>query len=64
LQARLEPTRIEPLTGLHSIGSFLAFPTNIRLEWKRKAVVNTLAYYDMDKFTALEKFKFRPPVTF
>jgi hypothetical protein len=27
----LEPTRVEPLTGLHTNSRFLAFPENIRL---------------------------------
>jgi hypothetical protein len=34
LQGRLECTRVEPLTGLHSSGKFLALSANIRLWWK------------------------------
>jgi hypothetical protein len=31
LQARLEPTKVEPLTRLHSNGKLLALPTNIKI---------------------------------
>jgi hypothetical protein len=34
LQARLESTRMRPLTGNRSEGRLLALPTNIRLGWK------------------------------
>ncbi len=30
--------------GFHSRGRLLALPMNIRLEWKRLTVTNTLAY--------------------
>ncbi len=46
LQVRLEPIRVEPITGLHSNGRLLAFPSNLRLGWKGMAVANTVAYYN------------------
>jgi hypothetical protein len=45
LQARLELSRVEPLTGLHCNGRLLALPANIKLGWKLMAVANTPAYY-------------------
>ncbi len=42
----MEPTRVEPLTGLYSIARLLALPTNIRLGYKQMKVANTLAYFD------------------
>ncbi len=42
------------LMGLYSNGRFLAFPANIRLEWKWMAVTNTLAYYDTATITAVK----------
>jgi hypothetical protein len=30
----LEPTRVEPLMGVHSNGMFLALLANVRLGWK------------------------------
>jgi hypothetical protein len=39
LLVRLEPTKVEPLLGLHSDGRLLALATNIRV-----SVTNTLAY--------------------
>jgi hypothetical protein len=36
--------------------SSLGLPANIRLEWKSMEVVNTLAYYDMEKITAVKSF--------
>jgi hypothetical protein len=40
----LELIRVEPLTGLHTNGRFLALPTNIRHGWKYLIVINALAY--------------------
>ncbi len=34
IQARLEPTRVEPLKRLHSNCGDLAMPANVRLGWK------------------------------
>jgi hypothetical protein len=41
LQARLEPTQVERLTGNPFEGSLLAYLTNVSLRW------NALAYYEM-----------------
>ncbi len=54
LQARLEPTRMELLTGLQAHSKLLALPKNIRLEWKWMKVANTLAYYDMAAIDAVK----------
>jgi hypothetical protein len=35
------------INGLHSNGSLLALAPHIRLGWKRMAVADTLAYYDI-----------------
>ncbi len=43
--SRQEPTRLGPLTGLHSRGRLLALPKNIRQGWKELTVTNTLACY-------------------
>jgi hypothetical protein len=40
--------------GLHSNGSLLALPANIRLGWKRMAVVSTQAYFDTATITAVK----------
>jgi hypothetical protein len=39
-------------TEFHFNGRSLVLPSNFRLGWKRMAVSNTLAYYDMATFTA------------
>jgi hypothetical protein len=56
LWARLEPTRVEPLIGLHSNGRLLALPRNITLGYKKMKVANTLAYCDRATITALKIF--------
>jgi hypothetical protein len=50
----LEPTRVEPLAGLHSNGRLIALPTNIRLGWKKMEKANTLAYYDTAIITVIK----------
>jgi len=45
-------------------GRPLVSPSNIRLGWKRMAVANTLAYYDMATFTALKSFIVQAPGNF
>ncbi len=50
-----------PLMILHSNVWLLAVPTNIRLGWKRMAVVNTLAYYDMVTITVVKCFIVQGP---
>ncbi len=57
LQARLEPTVVEPLVRLQSNGRLLSLPTNIRLRCKYLAVENTLGYYD----TAIVSFIVQTP---
>jgi hypothetical protein len=52
----LEPTKVELLTWLHSIGWLLGLSTNIRLRWKWKAVANTLDYHNTVIITALKSF--------
>ncbi len=47
--------------GLHSNGRLLALPTNNVLGWKRMAVTNTLAYYDMATIKAVKSFIVRAP---
>jgi len=42
LRAMLEPTRIEPITGLHFKGKNLSQPSNIRLGRRCMIVINTL----------------------
>jgi hypothetical protein len=39
-----EPTQVEPLVELHSMGWLLALPTSIRLGWKCVAMTKTLSY--------------------
>jgi hypothetical protein len=48
--SRQEPTRLRPLTELHSRGRLLALPKNIRHGWKELTVTNTLAYYKYGKY--------------
>ncbi len=57
MQARLEPTKVEPLTGLHSNGRLVtALTTNISPEWKKTEVAKTLAYYDTATIAAVKSF--------
>ncbi len=42
--------------GPHSNGRLPALPANIRLEWRRVAVANTLAYYEMAAITTVKSF--------
>jgi hypothetical protein len=58
LRAKLEPIRVEPLTGLHYNVWFLAVLTNSRLEWKGMAVANTLAYYNAATITGVKVLLF------
>ena len=46
MQARLEPTKVEPITRLHSNGRLTALSINIRLGWKGMAMANIIVYYD------------------
>ncbi len=57
LWAKVEPTRVEAHTGLHSNGGLLALSTYFRLGCKCLAVTNTLAYYDTEAITAVKSFK-------
>jgi hypothetical protein len=63
LQARLEPTRAEPLSGPTSKGRLLALPRNIRLVDNEETVHNTIAYYDTQLIVGLKlcwrKIKFQ-----
>ncbi len=59
--ARLEPTIVELLMGLHSNGRLLPLPANIRLGWKSMANSNTLAYYDRATITDVKSFIVQPP---
>ncbi len=43
LHARLEPPRVEPLTGLDSNGRLLALPENFKQRWKVRVVASILA---------------------
>ncbi len=52
LQARLGPTRVEPLSGLLSNSSLLALPVNVRLGWTWMAVANT--YHNMAAITVVK----------
>ncbi len=45
---------MDPLMRLHSKGRILALPKNIRLDWKRLTVTNTLAYFDTESNTAFK----------
>jgi hypothetical protein len=47
---------VEPLMGIHSKGSLLAFPENIRQVLKWPIVSNTLAYRDTESITSAESF--------
>jgi hypothetical protein len=47
---------MKPLMVLHSKGRLLAFPTNIRLEQKWRAVTNALAYNNSVLITAVKSF--------
>ncbi len=42
--------------GLHSNGRLIALPTNNGLGWKRMAVTNTLAYYNMATVKYVKSF--------
>ncbi len=46
---------------IHSKGSLLALPENIRLELKWLIVANTLAYYDAAEITAVKSFVVQAP---
>jgi hypothetical protein len=39
-----EPTHLEHLSDASFLGKLLAFPANVRLDWKVIASTNTLAY--------------------
>ncbi len=54
---RLEPTRVEPLTGHHPKGRYLALPANIWLGLKPLPVTKTIAYNGTEINTALKGFK-------
>jgi hypothetical protein len=56
LRARLEDTRVEPLTGLHLNGRLLVLPTNIRLGWKGMEVANAPVYYNAAAINAVKSF--------
>jgi hypothetical protein len=57
---RLEPIRVEPLTGIHPNGRLLALHANIRLWWKKMALANALAYNDLTTFTAVKFLRAGP----
>ncbi len=45
LQARLEPTRVKPLMGLHFDSRLLFFRAHMTLGYKSMDVANTPTYY-------------------
>jgi hypothetical protein len=47
--------------GLHCSGRLLPLPTNIRLKFKRMALTNTLAYYEMATITSVKSFMVQAP---
>ncbi len=60
LQARLELTRVEPLTRHNSNeGGLKDLPPNIRLGWRRLILENTLAYYNTAKFSTVKGLYYR-----
>ena len=61
LQARLELTRVEPLTWFDSDGLRQDLPWNISVGWKWLTLENTLAYYDTAKITAVKSFIVQAP---
>jgi hypothetical protein len=54
--ARLDLTRVEPLTGLHSNGRLLALPANVRIRWKLIAASNNIAYNNTATITVKKHF--------
>jgi hypothetical protein len=47
---------VKPLTILRSKGRLLALDANVRLEWKKLTVANTLAYYYKESITTVKFF--------
>ncbi len=56
MQARLEPTKIEPIAGLQSTGRLPALLAKNRLGWKRLAVTNAQAYITLVLNAAVKGF--------
>jgi hypothetical protein len=54
--ARLELTRLEPLTGVNSNVWLSDLPQNIRLGCEQLTLILPLAYYDTAKITAVNSF--------
>ena len=46
---------------LRSNGRLLSLPANIKLEWKRLTVTNTLAYYDTELIMTVKMFTLQGP---
>jgi len=63
LQARLEATKVEFLTGHNPNGWLLALPANIRLGWEGMGVANTLTYYDSTTIMAVKSFTAQAPAS-
>ncbi len=61
LWARLELTKAETLTGLHTNCKFLDLPTNIRLRRERIVLANTLVHYNMATITVVKSFIVQAP---
>jgi len=62
LQARLQPTRVEPLKELLCNARHLAFSANIRVGRQRLTEPNTLAYYDTAIIMSIKSFTVQDPV--
>ncbi len=56
MQAILEPTWVEHLTGFYSNGRFLTLPTYIRQGWNKIKVKNALAYYSRKLIATIIRF--------
>jgi len=61
LAARLEPTRVEHLTGFHSKGRLLALPESIRLGWKILTMASTLTYHRRELIIGGKSFMIQAP---
>ncbi len=61
LQARLGPSRVEPLTRQYSNSRLLDLPANIRLEWKRMVVPKTVACYNTAAIMAVKSNTLKAP---
>jgi hypothetical protein len=55
-QRQIFASKARSFTRLHSNGRLQALPANIRIEWKKLKVANTLAYNDTSRVTAVKIF--------